>query len=194
MIEPDLRRALTEHYEAESLPDQMLERLLKQAEAPPRASRARFATGAILALAASVVLAVGLVRLSAARADRDPTRVARDVAAEIVSHEAARNPVQFSGANLASIQREMPRLDFRLAAPRRLAKEDLALVGARYCSLRGGLAAQIRLRDASGRLHNVYLCPVRARLEHIAEGEVVVDGSRVMLWREGGMLYGMTEG
>ena len=192
MTDRDLDRAVAEHYAGESLPPETLERLLAQAERARSGGGRRRVLTAVLALAATVVLGVALGRtLRTQREDRDPTLLARAVAAEILSHEEAGRPVQYRGASLELLQGEMPKLDFRLAAPRRLEREGFAPVGARYCSLRGGLAAQIRLRDAAGRFRNVYLCPVRARLAALAVGEVHLDGSRVVLWKEGGLLYGM---
>jgi len=193
MIENDLRRALVQHYESESLPDGSLERLLAQAErAASGHARTRALRMPLLAAAAGLVVAVSVGRFVAMRlTDRDPARVTRAVAAEILDHDRGGKPVQFAESSVDALRRDMPRLDFRLTAPRRLENERLSLVGARYCTIRGGVAAQIRFRDDAGRIRNLYLCPARSRLRNVAEGEVEVDGARVVIWREGDLVFGM---
>src|SRR5262249_11862279 len=136
MIERDLQSVLAAHYEGESLSADALERLLVAAErsaARGRNVRPRFR--AVLAAAASLLLAALALSLVAPRlVERDPARVTRAVAAEILDHERAGMPVQFSAESAQKLRAEMTRLDFRIEEPRRIAREGATLVGARYCT------------------------------------------------------------
>ncbi len=125
--------------------------------------------------------------------ERDPARVTRAVAAEILRHDARHEPLDVESGDVAVLRASMRRLDFALVEPRALEAKGWRLLGARYCSIRGRLAAQLRLRDASGTLVNLYQCPARERLRRVESGAVVVGGSRVVFWKEGSVLLGMAE-
>lgn len=90
-----------------------------------------------------------------------------------------------------TLQIQMSKLDFMLAAPLRLAEFKLDIVGARYCSIQGHLAAQIKLRDANGRRYTLYQTPASATRAGIRDYESVVEGVSVRQWIEGGVFFGL---
>jgi hypothetical protein len=191
VIENDLDRRLAEFYAEESLSRETLERLLAEAEAP-RTRRPWLRWGAA---AAALLLGAALFRIVDMRlVERDPVRLSRAVASEILGHDRRKEPIDFPAASFDALQGAMPKLDFALVEPRRLKEEGLRLVGARYCSIRGGLAAQIKLRGANGEIRNLYQAPIRPRLRALAGGEIDVDGARVTIWREGNVMLGMARG
>ena len=188
MTDRELDRRIAELYAREALSEEALERMLSASARRPRRP------AALWALAAAILLGAALVPLVGPRlVERDPARVTRAVAAEILRHDARHEPLDVESGDVAVLRASMRRLDFALVEPRALEAKGWRLLGARYCSIRGRLAAQLRLRDASGTLVNLYQCPARERLRRVESGAVVVGGSRVVFWKEGSVLLGMAE-
>jgi hypothetical protein len=98
--------------------------------------------------------------------------------------------IEFSAADYAGLQPQMSKLDFALAPPSSAVAAPLHVVGARYCSIQGQLAAQIRVRDPAGLVYTLYETKLTDKLSPVA-GEVKADGVRIRLWKENGLFYGL---
>jgi hypothetical protein len=98
--------------------------------------------------------------------------------------------MEFLAEDYSTLQAQMSRLDFALAPPSNLAASSLHVVGARYCSIQGQLAAQIRARDPAGFVYTLYETKLTDKLRAVAV-EVKTDGVRIRLWRENGLFYGL---
>jgi len=118
-------------------------------------------------------------------------------AAERIVREVSMNhrnpgPADFEGSSLAALDTRLATLQFRLKPSRRLATQTSQVTGARYCSLLGHQAAQVRLVDSeTGRMHTVYqtsMGPDFASLPDVTAGEEPDvyhrDGLRVEVWVE----------
>ena len=90
----------------------------------------------------------------------------------------------------AGLQSQMSKLDFAPAPPSSPAGSSLHVVGARYCSIQGQLAAQIRARDPAGLVYTLYETKLTDKLRGVT-GEVKADGVRIRLWSENGLFYGL---
>lgn len=113
-----------------------------------------------------------------------------------VAREIARNHLkdldpEFRAATYEEIGARMPRLGFRVVAPRAPAAEGLQLVGARYCSLRGCTAAQVRLVRRDGRPCTLYEVMDGTEFDGVEQGHVEVDGVSVYVWRQDGLVLGL---
>jgi len=82
----------------------------------------------------------------------------------------------------------MSKLDFSLIHSKKSDIQNLQLLGARYCSIQGELAA---LEDKIGRTYTLYQSPVTDDLLGLKAGERVQDGLRLKLWREAGLFFGL---
>jgi len=116
----------------------------------------------------------------------------RLVAQEIAIHHVKDEPVEFAAQDFAAVARQMTVLPFELRAPRRL-EPECRPIGARYCSVLGQTAAQVRLRDPSGHLLTLYETAAGERLRTLPEGDVNVAGVRVRVWQEDGILFCLAE-
>ena len=67
------------------------------------------------------------------------------------------------------------------------------IVGARYCSLGGEMAAQIRFRDAAARVCTLYQARDSEAFRGVREGTFEMSGVRVRVWRESGLVMGLAE-
>jgi len=65
------------------------------------------------------------------------------------------------------------------------------MLGGRYCSIQGRLAAQIKLEDEAGRVLTLYQTRFSEAFEGISEQRCELDGIQVRIWREGGLLFGL---
>ena len=112
------------------------------------------------------------------------------IAREIARNHRKQEKVQFVARDFVELRRKMPKLDFPTIASARLDLERLRLLGGRYCSLRGQIANQIMLKDDKGRIHTLYETRASDAMVGFTEGELKIDGLRVSLWRESGLLFG----
>jgi len=90
------------------------------------------------------------------------------------------------------LRESFDRLDFAIVAPRSPRLLGLTLIGARYCSVQGHVALQMRLDDDQGRRTTLYQVRDAETFADIDDGDAVdVHGLRVQLWRENGVLLGL---
>jgi hypothetical protein len=116
--------------------------------------------------------------------------LARSIGKEIAMNHKKQLPIEFSAEDYAGLQLQMNKLDFALAPPSSPATSELHVIGARYCSIQGQLAAQIRLRDSAGRVYTLYETKLTDKLREVG-GEVRTEGIRILLWRETGVFCGL---
>ena len=111
--------------------------------------------------------------------------------AEVAMNHATRLTFEFEEDTLAGLDGHMQLLPFEMAAPARL-PADVEVLGSRYCSLAGRLAAHVKLRDAAtGRPLSLFVTSVGAELERLDGDRGRVDGVEVEFFREGGLFYAM---
>ncbi len=120
---------------------------------------------------------------------------------EAISQEVAKNhikmkPLEVRSSKLSEVQRYFTMLDFSpIESTLRFADQAHALLGARYCSIRGVTAAQLRYQAGSG-LSTLYEVPYDAALfgdlPNIDRGDEPIQsyskGVSVKIWVEKGLL------
>lgn len=196
-MKTSLHQAVQAHLHQHELSDEQL-RLLQQCQAqarPPARARPRLG----LALAASLVLAL-MVALPLAL--RQPQDLVDEIAAEVVHNHLRLKPLEVRADNLEAVGDYFTQLDFRLAQTALLQGEGLQLLGGRYCSLQGITAAQLRLQDnETGTLQTLYQTrydpAIFKQLPKLEEGapprSTYIDGIKVQVWVEKGLLFARTE-
>ncbi len=144
----------------------------------------------LIAAAFSMIAAVGTVFLlvlwlSASRPDEG---VALLTAQEVALNHHKQLAVEYPASTIDQLAGSMSKLDFTPVMPQRFRDGGHRLIGARYCSVRGQIAAQIRLTDGSGRDCTLYEARPADALSEISPAEFTIDGCRVEVWREAGLL------
>jgi anti-sigma factor RsiW len=189
---------LRHYYEEKELPAETRERLARLAGAradawpdrPGGASRSRPPALVAAAVAASVVLAlVGIQLLRAPSAQGDALAAA--IAAEIALNHSKNLAVEFPAKGYAELRDQMEELDFTLHPPSLPGARGLRVVGGRYCSIQGQLAAQIKLEDDAGRLVTLYETRFVRGFAGLSEGDLDLQGLRIRIWRDGDLLLGL---
>lgn len=85
----------------------------------------------------------------------------------------------------------MQRLDFPLNLPADI-QRDFQLVGGRYCSIQGGLAAQLKVRSrASGTISTLYVTELTEKLAKIKEHQILQGSVNIHLWQQQGRFFGL---
>ncbi|MAG32408.1 MAG: hypothetical protein CL908_16120 [Deltaproteobacteria bacterium] len=99
--------------------------------------------------------------------------------------------VEFSAAGYPRLREQMAELDFALRPSRHLAAEELEMLGGRYCSIQGRLAAQIKLEDEHGSVLTLFQTNFDERFDGLTEVQRELDGIRIRVWREGDLLFAL---
>ncbi len=147
-------------------------------------------------LAAIALLLIGafvLGRIShpASSGDLNNAVLARAIGREIAMNHKKQLNLEFAAADYASLQPQMSKLDFALAPPEDPAVAQLQVIGARYCSIQGQLAAQIRAHDRAGLVYTLYQTKLNDKLRSATSSELKAEGVRIRLWKEKGLFYGL---
>lgn len=183
-----IEQKIKAYYREQSLDENKLGQLAAQAALADRggaALRRRWSYGA---LAATVILGLALSMFSW-DFRRESDWVLR------ASHEVALNhqkqlETEFSATDFATLRTQMGKLDFVLTAPARLSSADLHVVGARYCSIQGHLAAQVKLADGKGRRYTLYQTQ-GTYANDLGEMRTTVNSVDILLWNEAGSLFAL---
>ncbi|MBW2242251.1 MAG: hypothetical protein JRH01_09710 [Deltaproteobacteria bacterium] len=190
MKSDSLDEHLRAHYRAEQPSEGLLDRMrsiaeLEDAAASPR--RRGLFLSAVLAATLAFVLwslpwisqAPGIPQESMLRA------VAEEIA---LNHEGHYEP-DVPSAEFSLIVAALDRLDFQPVLPERAA--DLELVGARYCSLQGNIAAQLQLRDDAGKRFTLYQARHGEQIGKLLPAELDVGTTHVEVWTHRGLVFGL---
>lgn len=183
----ELDSLIKAHYERERLTDDRVDAILERAK-PGRASE-RIWYLRVAALAAVLVAGFVFTHVQITEAD-----LTTRVLAEIAMNHNKRLAVEVAAADYDELQTAMDRLDFPIRPPAEL-RADYELLGARYCSIHGNLAAQVKLRARdTGRLLTLYATGLTPELANISRQETVHDGVRIKMWSEGDVFFGLADG
>ncbi|MCB1877479.1 MAG: hypothetical protein KDH88_16015 [Chromatiales bacterium] len=199
-----LSEAVRRRQQRETLDDERMERLLTlqgesgldtTAKHPVRSRHWLMGSVAL----ASVLLGflLGWWNSSLLLPQADNLALAR-MADEVVANHLKRESVQVSGEKLETLSAWFTDLDFRLIDTPALA--DAHWLGGLYCSIQGKVAAQLRLRDADGKVRTLYQTrydadrhgPVPDRVDGEPMAHLMARGIDVWIWREHGVLFVLT--
>lgn len=177
----DLERLVRQYYGRQEMSGERVAAILG---ATPRGER-RWYWGLAAALAA---IGVGLGALHYHLQQRD---IADLVLAEVAMNHNQGLEVEVASQDYSALQTRMDRLDFSLAPPEAVGA-GFDLIGGRYCSIRGNIAAQLKLREKStGEVLTLYVTDLTDNLARIAGREASRDGVRIRLWREGDRFFAL---
>ncbi|MCU7917003.1 MAG: hypothetical protein KZQ95_01435 [Candidatus Thiodiazotropha sp. (ex Epidulcina cf. delphinae)] len=113
------------------------------------------------------------------------------VVQEISLNHNKRLSVEFPVETYAELSQQMNKLDFMLRPSARVDGSRYQLLGGRYCSIQGRLAAQLKFQDEAGEIHTLYQTLHTEALTELEEGRVQQNGLNITLWNEAGLLYGL---
>lgn len=175
----DLDHQIRDHYHAITAPEAVRSRLVALAvdrTAQGRQVR-RYAWGG---LAAAVLVATLFLWAMAEPRYAGPAEIAASVAAHHL-HQQASDVVS---NRVEDIAQALPNLDFTLRLPQRDGLPAWRIEGGRYCSIAGNIAAQLRLSDARGGRHTLYVSRCIGAVADIDSFSTDIDSVAVRIWRD----------
>lgn len=103
---------------------------------------------------------------------------------------------EFKGTSIPALAALMPKLNFSPMIPDMVAAMALKFIGARYCSIQGNLAVQLKFETPSGNVCTLYQALSTERLLKIHDIHTISEDVNVRLWHEKGLFMavaGITE-
>jgi len=191
----DIDRSVKTYYEQAELSEEQLQKLAamqesagisQQEEGVSTVRKQRLPNGWLrIMAAASIVLALALIFVI------NPDSVTERVAQEVAMNHNKALTVEYPTNSYEVLSKQMDKLDFTLRVPSEAVQQGLALVGGRYCSIQGQLAAQIKLSDSDGRIYTLYQTHSGEQLKSINAGQLQLDHVDIQLWEEQGLLFAL---
>jgi hypothetical protein len=117
--------------------------------------------------------------------------ISERVAQEIAMNHNKALAVEYQGDNYQVLSLDMDKLDFNLQAPQKIVDDVFTVTGARYCSIQGKIAAQVKLTDKKGRIYTLYQTRLSKEFDAIKNSSVQHADVRIRLWKESAILYGL---
>lgn len=196
MKRSSLDKQIKAHYREQTLSENKLAQLLAQtALADGRDGTAHRGglwrwPSRVGAVAASLIVALFVAQLMWEKPAEFLWQVR--AAQEIALNHRKQLEAEFVATDIESLRAQMGKLDFSLIAPARLASSGLRIVGARYCSIQGHLAAQLKLENDAGELYTLYQTH-DAGLISSGDQRTEVGNVDIVLWEELGMFFGLAK-
>jgi hypothetical protein len=183
----NLSNGLRNYYQGRSLPTQTVQRLLAQAETSKPATpwlRRPLSWVATLFLA----LIVGQFFYHQQSLQQNLTTL---VLEEIAMNHNKKLDVEYQQTRPEILRTAMQRLDFSLNLPADI-QRDFQLIGGRYCSIQGGLAAQLKVRNnTNGDVSTLYVTTLTEKLRRIKEQHAAQGDVDIHLWQQQGRFFGL---
>lgn len=123
------------------------------------------------------------------------------IAQEVVGNHLNMKPLEVRASTIAGVKEYFTQLDFVPVDSELLKGKSITLIGARYCSIQGKIAAQLRYQQASSSgLDTLYQTEYRqdvfGYLPDVSKGEEpaieYAKGVGVTIWVEKGILFALT--
>ena len=172
---------IKEYYSKKSLSEDKIQLLLNQRTAK---SKNYFFSKAAVGLI--IVLASIFTFLNLREA-----KLEMRVVNEIAMNHNKQLSVEFEENNLGLLQAKLDKLDFSILPADQFISQNYNLIGGRYCSIQGNLAAQVKLRNInSKKIETLYITDLSKGLEKIKPTDITHDGAQIKIWVKDGLLYG----
>lgn len=172
---------LIDYYQSQQMSSDRLHSILEDTQSTQRRKYFGFALAASVALL-SVFAFVHQNILASQRTDM--------VLREAALNHASKLQMDAEGQTLVDLQSGLSELPFKIKLPAAEIFQQLALVGGRYCTISGNLAAHLKLSDPkTSQQYSLFLTPYADNLSSMDRSEVEISGVGVKLWREQDVVY-----
>ena len=178
-----LEKGVVDYYHTQQLSSDRLHAILSDTQSRQRKRNIG------VAIAASIVLMsmILLVHQNILVADRK----------DVVLREAALNHtskmrMDAEAASIEELQAELLELPFKMKIPESAIFKELALVGGRYCTISGNLAAHLKLSNKeTEQQYSLFLTPTAENLDSMQITRTEISGISVKLWQEDDVVYAL---
>lgn len=181
VLDEDACNRLIDHYQSQQISSDRLQTILDETRSSRKSQIVSFALAASL-----MVFTLGVLMhqniLASQRTD-------------IVMKEAALNhskklQMDAEANSLEELQVKLDELPFAIVLPESADFPTLAVVGGRYCTINGHLAAHVKLRDPeTAKDYSLFLTPSADNLRSMKSNDAELSGVDVRLWHENDVVY-----
>lgn len=173
----NFKEELKAHYNEYELNSKQV----KELQSTPETKKVFLGWG--MALVASVVLLFSFYQF-------ETIPIEDKVAQEIAYNHVKRMEMEILTSDISSVQKKLHKLDFSIFVPDRYKNDNWKIVGGRYCSIQGVLAAQIRILNIEeNKAYTLYETLKSEKLNSSFNRDI--KGTRVEVWEEKGLLIGV---
>jgi len=124
--------------------------------------------------------------------DREP--ISKRIMSEIVYNHNQDMPIEIASSSLTDISEYLNKLSFSIVLPSALSEPNWQLLGGRYCSINGKLAAQLKVKNLKDNsISTFYQAAIDKNLNKSSKQSMTdtIDGVGVSIWQEQGLLLGL---
>lgn len=125
----------------------------------------------------------------------DKTTTSQRIMTEIVYNHNQQMPSEIASSSISDISKYLNKLSFSMSLPEVLSASNWQLLGGRYCTISGKLAAQLKVKNLNNnKTYTFYQAAINKDLEKSDfKMTDTIDGVGVSIWREHGLLQGLAE-
>ena len=118
-----------------------------------------------------------------------------DISKEIEYNHNSQMQMEVFSESIDDIQLHLNRLGFSLIESAFLIGDNWELVGGRYCSISGKIAAQLQIKNLdTSKIYTFYQAKLPDQFFNlIQDKQISVDGVNVKIWQENGLLMGLAK-
>lgn len=144
-----------------------------------------------MALAASIFLSLMMGLQFGGLYWGDQRDILSRVAQEVALNHHKQLASDYVSSSYSQLAVDMDKLDFTLQAPNVLQALGYQLVGARYCSIQGNIAAQLRLKNVQGQSMTLYVTQLSESLKVLQNKSQQYDALTIQNWYEGELFFSL---
>jgi len=185
---------IKDYYAGKQLSSHMEKRLLAMDEVDHHHSSSFRALKSIqarslFAIAASLLLIVMLsVQFMSSTL---PDQLINNVVKEVVLNHQKNLAIEFIVSDYGQLAKVMDKLDFTIKEPAFIKAENYALLGSRYCSIQGHIAAQMKLANRQGKAMTLYVTRLNNDLQKLQHQRQLQQQVWVDTWYEDELFYSL---
>lgn len=199
-----LKESVREYVESSALTDDQLQKLESlfgpvkfENTAPENVQRKSTYPLAIVGAVAVFLLVLLLTTFITEQGD-----VRERIAKEVATNHIKSKPLEIKTTNMEDIRSYFKKLDFLPVNSRLISDAGFELIGGRYCSLQGVVAAQLKIKKPNSNVvqtlyQTEYRKDIFENMPSLEEGGEPVDiymkGIKVRIWVEKGLLFALTD-
>lgn len=185
----DIDNRLREHYQGLDVQPDMLSQLTRTSGTlTPLARLASAVTNQPVISWCAAVLILVTVTLGTHQYGASSERTLRTLNEAAMNHS-TRLQLEFEADTIDNIDQQMTQLQFTVALPSEF-DEQYAVLGARYCTINGELAAHVKFMNKETKKQmSLFMTRSAKGLQNVDDTTKQIDGVNVKLWRETGLFY-----
>lgn len=182
----NIDKNIKQYYKSQSLSEDRLERILGESSNKTSLKKLYIP----LSIAASLLIAV----LASSVFYFDGYLLTKRVIKEIEMNHNKHLSVEMFSTEYAELSGMLKKLDFELVRPDSPFTKDYELIGGRYCSIQGELAAQLKLKHkGNGSISTLYAASLNPELQKIKLTDKNTNTTSIKLWNSDNIFYGLAE-